>query len=591
MAHLRLQWHMLKCLLKIACVQVAGWQLLAMVAAADVKVSELEVVGAGEQEPFDKTVKVRYRLAGTYDSVDVTLSASNDGGESFDVPVETVKGGFGEGDSAAFAAVTTDGLVTVTWNIGADWPGKRSSAMKFRVQAKSYIDGKYDELSTDVSTSFSADTRPIPPLTLKRLKKKLSDGRRLITYESAVTGVPEGNSTVYFQAPLPDSDPLGFGVFYGYEMVKFSNPSVKLYHAIGYASVDPSRYDLEWKPTSFDTLLRIPLNGKLPKDRNLYFKIVRSGETKTFRIRLKAKFACFYDYQGAPVAELDNRQDLVLVFHGRGSGEKTVRGITTAMRRVSDTRQVLAVDWSSGAASSGIELTGGRYLRNLGVAVRERLKSEGFAQKQITTVGHSWGALLSHEVATAWNVGVSRMYVLDPAPEADGYNEKRVNFGVKKRCGFSYGIKGGNRNDGVFGSPNMARSCQYAVNVLSSDPPSNLVKRWHFYHNLPVDWFIRAIQGGQTGVYNPDKPLPYWDHLRTGLLENEFAIPEKIGVPLSVAKDFDLVCTGKTSYYSQKNDATFIAHRSFQIQLKDLGWRYVTLEKKTNGGIQWTLLK
>lgn len=574
----------------VACLQVAGWQLLAVRAVADVTVSQVEIVGANQAEPFDKTVTVKYRLAGTYDTVDVTLSASDDSGATFDVPVTTVSGGFGQGDSAAFAAVTTDGIVTVTWNLGADWPGKRSNFMKFRVRAKSFVSGMPDDSSVAVSPLFRADTRPIPPLTLKRYRKITGDGRRLITYESAVTGVPAGETPVFFQAALPDSDPAGAGIFYAYELVKFSDPGVKLYHAIERAALDPSRQDLNWKPTSFDTLLRIPMNGQVRTDRNIYFKMVRSGPGKTFRIRLKAKFACFYDHKGEAVASVDTAKDIVLVFHGRGSGEKNSRAINGAMRRAGDTQQVLSVDWSSGAASSGLELTGGRYLRNLGLTLRERLEAEGFTRRQITTVGHSWGALLSHEVASAWNVGVSRMYVLDPAPKADGYNEKRVNFGVREKCGQTFGIKGGNRNDGVFGSPNMARTCQFSVNLLANDQPGDLTDRWHFYHNLPVDWFIRAVGGGQKGVYNPDQPQPYWDYLRGVLLEDRFAIPENIGSPASARNEFNLVCNGSTSYSSKNNDANFLQHKTFQFQLKDLGWRYVTLYKKPNGDIQWKLL-
>lgn len=569
----------------MACVQVAGWQLLAVDAVADVTVSGVEVVGT---EPFDETVTVRYRLTGTYDTVDVTLSASSDGGTTYKVPVKTLKGAFGEGDAATFAP---DGTLTVKWNVGADWPGKKTRSMKVRVRAESFVGGEPDDKSSATSAAFRVDTRTTPKLNLKRSSVVTKDDRTLIKHESAVTGVAGGKSTVYFRAPLPDNDPAGFGVFYGYELVKFSNPRVKLYQAIGRDGLNPLTDDLAWKPASFGTLLRIPLKGEVRKNRSLYFKIVRANGTKSFRVRLKAKFACFYDRTGEGVQEVDARKDIVLVFHGRNSGEKYSRPVNVAMRRAGNAKQVLTVDWSSGAASAGIELTGGRYLRNLGGALRERLAAEGFRRSDITTVGHSWGALLSHEVATAWDEGVSRMYVLDPAPAADGYDEKRVNFGVESRCGTTYGVKGGNRNDGVFGSPNMTRTCDFAVNLLAKDPPSDPLDRWHFYHNLPVDWFIRAISGGQSGTYDPDKPLPYWDYLRNALLLDEVGIPKWIGQPSASPNEFDLVCRGTTSYNSQENDANFQQHRSFEIKLRDLGWRYVTLSKKPNGNIAWKFAK
>lgn len=571
---------MLKWLSVMACVQVAGWQLLAVDAAADVTVSEVEVVGT---EPFDRMVTVRYRLSGTYDTVDVTLSASSDGGTTYKVPVKTLSGAFGEGDAATFAP---DGTLTVKWNVGADWPGKKSGTVKVRVRAESFVGGEPDDKSSDTSATFRVDTRKTPQLKLKR-SSVTKDGRNLIKYESPVTGVPEGGSPVFFRAPLPDSDPAGFGVFYGYELVKFSNPKVKLYQAIARDGLDPLKDDIEWKPASFGALLRIPLKGEVRKNRSLYFKIVRTSGNKSFRVRLKAKFACFYDRTGEGVEEVNPAKGIVLVFHGRNSGEKYSRPVNAAMRRAGDTKQVLTVDWSSGAASSGIELTGGRYLRNLGGALRERLAAEGFKRRDITTVGHSWGALLSHEVATSWDEGVSRMYVLDPAPAADGYNEKRVNFGVKAKCGQTYGVKGGNRNDGVFGSPNMTRTCDFAVNVLAKDAPSDPLDLWHFYHNLPVDWFIQAISGGQSGTYDPEKPVPYWDYVRNVLLLDEEAIPKSIGKPADTPNEFDLVCRGTTSYNSKENDADFQQHRSFEIKLKDLGWRYVMLSKKPNGNIAW----
>ena len=179
------------------------------------------------------------------------------------------------------------------------------------------------------------------------------------------------------------------------------------------------------------------------------------------------------------------------------------------------------------------------------------------------------------------------MYVLDPAPKADSYNEKRVNFGIKNKCGQSFGIKGGNRNDGLFGSQDMARTCRFSVNVLANDRPNGYPDRWNFYHNLPVDWFISAVGGGQTGSYNPDKPELYWDYLRGVLLEDEFSIPDNIGTSASARNEFDLVCNGSTSYDGK---AEFDRHNTFQLQLKDLGWRYVTLQKKPNGSIRWKLL-
>ena len=181
------------------------------------------------------------------------------------------------------------------------------------------------------------------------------------------------------------------------------------------------------------------------------------------------------------------------------------------------------------------------------------------------------------------------MYVLDPAPAADGYNEKRVNFGVDSRCGRTFGVKGGNRNDGIFGSPNMTRTCDFSVNLLAKDPPGDPLDRWHFYHNLPVDWFARAISGGQSGTYNPDKPLPYWDYLRNAILLDEVDIPEWIGTPASSGNEFDLVARGKTAYNSNENNADFLQHRSFQFKLKDKGWRYVMQERRGNGRIVWKL--
>src|SRR5688572_5397400 len=109
---------MLRWLAIIACLQMA----VALRVAADVTVSDVEIVGANQQEPFDKTVTIKYRLAGTYDTVNVTLSASSEGGAPFDVPVTTVSGAFGE--------LTGDGIMKVNWNLAADWPDRKTDSMK-----------------------------------------------------------------------------------------------------------------------------------------------------------------------------------------------------------------------------------------------------------------------------------------------------------------------------------------------------------------------------------------------------------------------------------------------------------------------------
>lgn len=100
-----------------------------LLAAADPVVSNVRA----SQRPGTQLVDIIYDLADP-DSANLTVSVavSDNGGSTYAVPVTTFSGALGAG-------ITPGNGKKVTWDAGADWPGKFSSNMRFRVTANDVV--------------------------------------------------------------------------------------------------------------------------------------------------------------------------------------------------------------------------------------------------------------------------------------------------------------------------------------------------------------------------------------------------------------------------------------------------------------------
>jgi formylglycine-generating enzyme required for sulfatase activity len=92
------------------------------------------VVVRAAQRPGSRIIDIDYDLIGMNGPVQVTVSASSDGGLSWDVPLTALSGDLGP-------AVTGGTGRRVTWDAGADWNRKFAAGMLFRVKAEPEIGG------------------------------------------------------------------------------------------------------------------------------------------------------------------------------------------------------------------------------------------------------------------------------------------------------------------------------------------------------------------------------------------------------------------------------------------------------------------
>ena len=92
--------------------------------AADPVVSNISAV----QRAGTKLVDITYDVTADTATVGVSLAISNDGGVTFAVPADTRGGAVGAGIPIGISK-------TITWNAGADWDGRPSSQLRFKVTA------------------------------------------------------------------------------------------------------------------------------------------------------------------------------------------------------------------------------------------------------------------------------------------------------------------------------------------------------------------------------------------------------------------------------------------------------------------------
>lgn len=96
--------------------------------AADPVVSNISAI----QRAGTKLVDINYDVIADTATVYVSLAISNDGGMTFAVPAETRSGAVGAG-------ITIGNGKTITWNAGADWDGRPSSQLRFKVTADDLV--------------------------------------------------------------------------------------------------------------------------------------------------------------------------------------------------------------------------------------------------------------------------------------------------------------------------------------------------------------------------------------------------------------------------------------------------------------------
>lgn len=496
-------------------------------AAAEATVFNVRAV----QRPGTKLIDIDYHLRDASDPVTVRVRISSNDGESFEVPKTSLSGAFGAG-------MTSGTNKRITWNAGVDWNDKISPEMRFvvvpgpgegKLSNRTYVDSEW------------------PMNRLPRLKdSKQSSGRRYISFETAKQSLERpdsGSIPVYLQVKVPEfaarnggwgRSQVGLGCFYGLEISASGIlTDAKIYYKVGGEIPSPQTRDKEWKPTSFNSIINIPLT-----DETYYFKIVLgSGALEIFDRPLKVsasfKSARLCDSSGGPVTTLNSTGDMWVLAHGKNDGEDSFRKMNRVVNAGAGPTQVASMDWASGASGDFFDLGAGRYFVNLGRNMAGLLKDQGFPGWKVHLVGHSWGANVGYE--TARSMGrVNRFVALDPAIEAPGYDDNRVDFDEVSRC--STGIKGGDTLRGLLGSESKTTTAHCAIRLFSNSH-SGGDKDIRFYHFIPRDWFIRAMSADSD---------VYWQFYKSQILRTGESPDTPWNSRRSIS-GFDMEAYGETS--------------------------------------------
>ncbi len=496
-------------------------------AGAEAAVSNVRAI----QRLGTKLVDIDYNLTDAADPVTVRVRISGNDGDTFSVPITSLSGAFGAG-------MTTGNNKRITWSAGVDWNGKISPEMRFVVDP-----GPGEEKLSN--RTYVDSERPVDrPPVLK--DSKLSSGRRFIrfqTEEQTLERPESGSVPIYLQVKVPQFDAknggwgksqVGLGCFYGLEIAAsgiFSN--AEIYYKVGGEVPSPRTPDKEWKPTSFNSIINVKLT-----DKTYYFKIVLDSDflgvfDRPLKVSASFNSARLCDSSGDPISTLDPAGDMWVLSHGKNDGENTFRGMNRAVNTGAGPTQVVSMDWASGASGVFFDLGAGRYFVNLGKNMAGLIERQGFRDQKVHWVGHSWGANVGYE--TARSLGrINRYVALDPAIEAPGYDDDRVNFRSVSRC--STGIKGGDSLDGVIGSESKTSTAHCAIRLFSTSH-SDGDDDARFYHFVPRDWFIRSMKSDSD---------VYWPFFKSQILRTGGS-PDTPWVTDERISGFDMEIYGRTS--------------------------------------------
>ena len=483
------------------------------------------------QRSGTKMIDIDYNLTGAADPVTVRVRISSNDGETFEVPITSLSGAFGAG-------MTTGKNKRITWNAGVDWTGRISPEMRF------VVDPGPGE-GTLSNRTYVDSERPVdrPPL-LKDSKQ--SSGRRYISFETekqTLERPDSGSVPIYLQVKVPQfaaknggwgKHQVGLGCYYGLEIAASGIfPDAKIYYKVGGGIPSPRTLAKEWKPTSFNSIINVRLT-----DETYYFKIVLDSGflgvfDKPLKVSASFKSARLCDSSGDPMTTLDPAGDMWVLSHGKNDGENTFRKMNRVVNAGAGPTQVASMDWASGASGAFFDLGAGRYFVNLGKNMAGLLERQGFPGRRVHWVGHSWGANVGYE--TARSLGrVNRFVALDPAIEAPGYDDDRVNFRAVSRC--STGIKGGDSLRGTIGSESKTSTAHCAIRLFSTSH-SDGDKDARFFHFVPRDWFIRAMRSDSD---------VYWPFFKSQILRTGGS-PDTPWVTDKRISGFDMEVYGKTS--------------------------------------------
>ena len=144
---------------------------------------------------------------------------------------------------------------------------------------------------------------------------------------------------------------------------------------------------------------------------------------------------------------IDPSLETWIVIHGRQSSfdpSSSMWELAQAVDLASGTAQVLTLDWRSGAAPLSIsDLTGESFIEPLAQWVGDVLTKNGLVSSNINLIGHSWGGVMTAEIAEEMTGGVNRLISLDPAQDGSlwgslGFDSNAVNFAADSAFSWAF---------------------------------------------------------------------------------------------------------------------------------------------------------
>lgn len=178
---------------------------------------------------------------------------------------------------------------------------------------------------------------------------------------------------------------------------------------------------------------------------------------------------------------------------------------TVAQARTQDGAGVTGsgtLDWSTGAADNypaGSGLQGSQWITPAAKRAGKALKDRGFNRLHLNLVGHSWGTLVSHDLARYYDSGnaIGRIVALDPAenmgfafgPDGDRYYEWGLSF--SSRCYKSVSLF---TPGGLYGDEYKARTAHISIGMNVGNWAAGSPWYAAILHSAPVDALNVIVQ-------------------------------------------------------------------------------------------------
>jgi len=327
-----------------------------------------------------------------------------------------------------------------------------------------------------------------------------------------------------------------------------------------------------WTPINERRIEVSGFENELEKNYNYYIHIKRNAKRPpNNKIRINWYSAKIEAVAGV----ISPNRELWMVTHGRVDNPdkadshvsfRTLAGTISSARHVEGApASSMVLNWSEGAADNSSEsnLEGSRFIDPVATTAKRLLNKCGVkAGGSLNLVGHSWGSLVSENLARMFNLAgtrVARLVALDPAESGTIMGLKLGGLILGDQAIFhsfncasnSLAIVAG---DGLFGSETRAKTAQVAIrldipdseisNGISSilDEIANLKK-----HALPVDFFYNSIINGglASTAWAIAKDSSYSGYFRsTG--------PSIVKLPSALSKETDTIESNRNFFNTNK---------------------------------------